>query len=273
MNKDYEIYHYKDKKMRNVALHQHDFYEIFYYITGEVHYQIEGRAFELSAGDLILVNTKELHQAWIESHEKAYERIVLWLNPDFLTSLSTQQTDLTKCFENPDIDNLVKLDFETQQDIKAILLKLLALENAGGYGGDLLYKIYIIELMIKLNNLTTGKNESPDINTRKSELIDGMIAYIEAHLSDDLDIDMLAEKFYLSKYHLSREFKKYIGITLYRYIILKRLIIAKQLILENHPITDVYIQCGFGDYSNFFRAFKNEFGLTPKQYHDLVSNK
>lgn len=62
-------------------------------------------------------------------------------------------------------------------------------------------------------------------------------------------------------------------ITIHKYIKLKRLIKAKELIRQNLPITEVYIKSGFGDYSNFFRAFKLEYGITPKEYYKIVTNE
>jgi AraC-like DNA-binding protein len=83
-------------------------------------------------------------------------------------------------------------------------------------------------------------------------------------------MDELSRHFFISKYHLSREFKKHTGTTLYRYVVQKRLILAKGLILQGNPITAVYEQCGFGDYSNFFRAFKNEYGTTPQEFLQVM---
>ena len=120
------------------------------------------------------------------------------------------------------------------------------------------------ELMVALNQMSFYKEEILEPQVKKNQLIESIMAYINEHLIEDLKIDDLAEAFFISKYHLSREFKKYTGTTLNRYVVLKRLILAKDLILEGHPITTVFSQCGFGDYSNFFRAFKNEYDMTTK---------
>jgi AraC-like DNA-binding protein len=105
---------------------------------------------------------------------------------------------------------------------------------------------------------------------KKSNLIEHVLEYIGTHIDEDITIDDLSAYTYLSKFHLSREFKKHTGTTLHRYILQKKLIAAKELILRDIPITLVYEQCGFGDYSNFFRAFKNEYGMTPKQYLEAM---
>ncbi len=266
VKKDYELFYYKDQQMNNVSLHHHDFFEVYFFIDGEVYYQIEGRNYHLSPGDILLVNHKELHQALIETKDHVYERYVLWVNQDYLKGLSTIESDLTRCFLDEEKKTLLKTSLEHQQLVRSILDKLRQLENYKGIGKDILPDVYMSELMIALNQMSFHKEEILEPQVKKNQLIESIMAYINEHLVEDLKIDDLADAFFISKYHLSREFKKYTGTTLYRYVVQKRLILAKDLILMGHPITTVFSQCGFGDYSNFFRAFKNEYAMTPKNF-------
>jgi AraC-like DNA-binding protein len=270
LSSDYEIYHYLNSDIRNINIHHHDFYEFYFFISGDVTYLIEGKSYKLEPGNIVLINSKELHQAVIDSEEAYYERIVLWMNKAFLKELSNDETDLSLCFEGLSKRNVLSSDIEQQKNIRFILNKLVALENYQGIGYELLYKAYITELMIHINNLAFNENKELNVDMKKSNLIDGIIEYINSHIEEDITVDEIAEQFYLSKFHLSREFKKYTGTTIHRYIVQKKLIEAKELILKEVPIIDVYKQCGFGDYSNFFRAFKNEYGITPKQYYEAM---
>jgi len=161
---------------------------------------------------------------------------------------------------------------ENQQLIRGILDKLHAQEAHEGFGSDLLPKALLTELMVELNRMSFEEDHhQPQV--KKNQLIDSVISYINDNLEDEINMDQLAAAFFISKYHLSREFKKYTGTTLYRYVVQKRLIRAKGLILEGHPITSVYEECGFGDYSNFFRAFKNEYGITPKEFLSVMEER
>lgn len=270
LSSDYEIFHFLNTDVPFQYLHNHDFYEFYLYLSGDVTYLIEGKSYNLKSGDIVLINTRELHRAVINSMKVPYERIVLWINKSFLNELSTPETDLTQCFENVEKANVIRADFQIQQNVRAQLSKLLELENYKGLGKDLLYKAYIIELIIQLNNLVLSHKSDFDIDVTKSSLIDGIVEYINNHINEELTIDELSKEFYLSKFHLSREFKKYTGTTIHRYIVQKKLIQAKELILKNYPINSVYKQSGFGDYSNFFRAFKNEYSISPKQFYELM---
>ncbi len=266
VNQDYELFYYKDQQMKNVSLHHHDFFEVYFFLDGEVYYQIEGRNYHLSPGDILLVNHKELHQALIENKDHYYERYVLWINKEYLKELSTKETDLTRCFLDSHKKTLIRTSLENQQLVRSILDKLRQLDHYKGIGQDLLPTIYMTELLVALNQMSFRKEEILEPQGKKNQLIESLMVYINEHLEEELKIDDLADAFYISKFHLSREFKKYTGTTLYRYVVQKRLILAKDLILEGHPITTVFSRCGFGDYSNFFRAFKNEYAMTPKEF-------
>jgi len=267
LSSDYEIFHYLNTDLVSISLHHHDFYECYLFISGDVTYLIEGKSYYLKPGDIVLMNSKELHQAVLNNKDPRYERIVLWINRAFLKELSTKKTDLSLCFEGPNRKNVLRGDIELSKNIKVLLGKLLGLEYYKGMGRELLYKAYIMEIMVHLNNLAFNEAVRLDDDIKKSNLIDGMIEYINNHIEEDITIDKLSEHFYLSKFHLSREFKKHTGTTIHRYIVQKKLIEAKELIIKETPIIEVYKQCGFGDYSNFFRAFKNEYGVTPKQFY------
>ncbi len=270
LSSDYEVFHYFNTDLAGVSLHHHDFYECYLFLSGDVTYLIEGKSYQLKPGDIILINSRELHQAYINSKETAYERFVLWINPAFLRLLSTEATDLTQCFERPGRKNVLRVDAEWQQSIRMLMNKLIFLENFQGTGEDLLYRAYITELMVYLSNLTFNDHVRFDVDVKKSSRIDRILEYINSHLEEDITIDALSEYSYLSKFHLSREFKKHTGTTLHRYILQKKLIAAKEFILKDVPITQVYEQCGFGDYSNFFRAFKKEYGMTPRQFYEAM---
>ncbi|HEX2925655.1 MAG TPA: AraC family transcriptional regulator [Ruminiclostridium sp.] len=267
---NYEIFHYSDSKIRQVNLHHHDFYECYFFISGSISYLIEGKNFDLKPGDIVLVNFTELHQAVIKGSETPCERIVLWLNKDYLNSLSTSKTDLSRCFEDTGRDNIIRAGLEMQQSIRATLDKLLSVQDYTGIGCDLLEKTLITELLVYLNIIWFENELKFDVDVRKNNIIDGIIHYINSHIEDQITIDELSEHFFLSKYHLLREFKKHTGTTIHKYIVQKKLIQAKKLILCGTPIINVYKQCGFGDYSNFFRAFKNEYGVTPKYFYDSM---
>lgn len=71
---------------------------------------------------------------------------------------------------------------------------------------------------------------------------------------------------FVSKYHITREFKKYTGFTFHQYVMKKKLIYAKHLLREYRSSSAVYSKSGFSSYPHFLKAFKREFGITPKEF-------
>ena len=104
------------------------------------------------------------------------------------------------------------------------------------------------------------------LNTEKRELLDDITAYIEEHYAEHLTLADFAKRFYVSESTISHLFKQRMGVSLYRYVTQRRLIAAKNLILNGMDLETVAEQVGFSDYSSFYRAFKGEFGISPRQY-------
>ena len=119
----FEVFHYRDAKFEGVAVHQHDFYEVYFFISGNVEYSVEGKSYLLKEGDLLLINPLELHQPRIGPDQNPYERIVLWINKNYLSRLCTNNTSLSQCFDNtnPQHTNLLRLSRPQQKYISSKL--------------------------------------------------------------------------------------------------------------------------------------------------------
>ena len=87
--------------------------------------------------------------------------------------------------------------------------------------------------------------------------------YIDTHLEEDLDIDLLAERFYISKYHMMRLFRREVGVTIHTYLSHQRLLHARNLIQKGMRATEACYRSGFRSYSSFTRAYGAYFGTTP----------
>lgn len=260
---EYEVYRYQTPDVDEVALHHHDFYEIYMLLKGQVAYTVENHLYNMQPGDIILVNPLELHQARIAMGKESYERIVLWVSTEHLKALSSAGTDLAKCFAAGHA-NMLRLPSSDSASLRRELERLNYLHSSTDYGSDLLAKSSLTRIMVELNR--AAMNNSITGSWRSDQLVDGVVAYINDHFSEPLTLDDLADRFFISKYHLLRKFDEQVGTTVHRYILQKRLLIAKQQISGGVTPSQASENCGFGDYANFYRAFRREYGVTPRQY-------
>ena len=109
------------------------------------------------------------------------------------------------------------------------------------------------------------------MKAEQPELLDRVMAYIEKHLSEKITLSDVARQFYVSESTVSQLFRKRMGVSFYRCVTQRRLIAAKSLILEGMILELVAVQTGFSDYSSFYRAFKGEFGISPRQFRNQQS--
>lgn len=265
---DFEFFHYADKPAMEVEYHNHDFYEVFFLISGKVNYIIEGKSYLLKPGDIVLVNNYELHKPVIEPG-MVYERVVIWINPDFIKRKISDVTNLFLCFENTSKNkfNLLRLNSDILNMIKHIVTKLNKVYSIESYGSDILKELYLTELIVYLNRAYMENcDEDMEEDIMYDPKINEIMLYMNQNLDADLSLESLSARFYISKYHLLREFKKHTGYTLHNYIHQKRLIAAKSYLKSGLRVTEVCRICGFGDYSNFIRSFRKAYNLSPKNY-------
>lgn len=261
----FEVFHYRDAQLGEVDVHHHDFYEVYLFLSGEVDYWVDGRLYRLQTGDILLINPMELHRPIVKTDHAVYERIVLWIEKKYLESFSTDTVSLTRCFDHsrPEHSNLLRPSVLGRSDITARLNALVREYYSEEYGGTLCADGLFLQLMVELNRLAL-LDDGEELREEPSVLASKVLAYIGEHYAEELSLESLAQQFFVSKYHLSHEFSRTVGVGVYRYLTLKRLLIAKQLMDDGMPPGDVYASCGFRDYTNFYRAFKAEYGISPR---------
>ena len=263
----FEVFHYYDAQPSRVALHHHDFYEIYFFESDTAEFRVEGKTYRLQNEDLLLINPMELHQPLVEAG-RDYERIVLWINKAYLDSYSKEGIDLARCFDPalPSHVNLLRATPAGKRAIGAHLRKLADEAYSDSYGSPIYAQALFLQLMVELNRLAGQPLQRVLPQHTGGDLTSRVLSYIGAHYAEDLSLDLLAEQFFVSKYHLSHAFSQSVGTGVYRYIILKRLLMAKQMLLEGQMPGTVSRSCGFPDYASFYRAFRAEYGAGPKAY-------
>ena len=129
---------------------------------------------------------------------------------------------------------------------------------------DLLAAQQIVNILTTLC-AKTGDADSEDSALR--EKLKNVLLYLDEHYTQDISLDFLSEKFFISKYYLSREFKKEFGTTIIQYVLAKKITNAKELLRYcNASIEDIAGLCGIDDASYFNKVFKKMEGCTASEY-------
>lgn len=273
LRRDFELQYKRDSYLSDVELHHHDFYELYYLVSGDVTYTIESKRYKVLPGDVLLISPRELHQVFIQAEHAAYERYVLWISPELIAELSTDGTDLFQALDpiRPGYGNQLRLQSNDQQKIRSLMEQIYLEQQEALFGRELLSRSLLTQLLVTINRLALREDCHFEDISRSSRAVSQVIEYINLHYSEPLALDMLAETFFVSKYHLSHEFQRQVGTSVCRYIQKKRVQIARQLLAGGNKPNNVYGICGFGDYTGFYRAFKAEYGTSPREYAESLN--
>lgn len=271
----FEIYHYRNENVKEVALHHHDFYEIYFFISGNISYNIESRSYRLSPGDVLLINPQELHQPIFSPEKQHYERYVLWINAGFLQQFILPGQDMSRCFDTDQLGhtNLIRPDGVTRELLTYLFQQLIREQDSQEFASELCCLSLLAQLLVLVNRAALRAGQGPEPRENVDSVVYRILAYISNHYSEDLSLDFLANEFFISKYHLSREFSRVVGTSVHRYIVQKRLIMARQLMAAGTSTSEISQLCGFGDYSNFYRAFTNEYQISPRKYQEELKKE
>ena len=220
----------------------------------------------------ILLKPHSEIQIKFQFHKKPLELFVIRVNPNILNELSDSSCDLAQGFSFIPLEKaMIHLDTRDTTLIKNITNTILQIIGQSNDFGHELYRKNMLSILLVLFLRSCIASDHVKLSRRKKEFVmDDVFRYIRDNLAGDLSLDVLEEQFFVSRHHLCREFKKLTGQTIHSYIVKSRLDLCKKYIETGKPIKEVYELGGFGSYNHFFRAFKQEYGMTPKEYYESL---
>ncbi len=251
-----------------VSLHSHQYIEILYCRTSaNVEYLIGSNRYRLQKGDIVFVPPGVSHRPILpEKLTVPYERDVLWISQEFAEYLSAIFPDETAHLRDRSIPIRTA---GTRWEFLGDLFRNGVLEEEGkrpGWDAAVMGNTMTILAHMKRAYI---ERSAGTMKAEKPELLDRVTAHIEQHYPERITVDDLARRFYVSNSSISHTFKQKMGVSLYRYITQRRLIAAKTLIAQKVPMEEIAHRVGFADYSTFYRAFKQEFGISPRRFSQL----
>lgn len=270
LSRDFEIYYYSDHTLSKVESHTHTYYEFYFFLEGNVSMEIGGKQYPLKYGDVMLIPPGMAHRAVIHDKERPYRRFVFWISQDYcmrLAELSQAYGYLTEYVKKSGryIFHNDRISFNT---IQMKVFRLIEEIHSQRYGKDAKVALCVNDLVLHLNRRAYEQNH-PKRQKEEKSLYESLLDYVEEHLEEDLTLEKLSREFYVSKYHIAHIFKDNFGMSIHQYIMKKRVTASRDAMLAGEKITEAYLMYGFKDYSSFFRAFKKEYGMSPKEYVEM----
>lgn len=267
-SKDFEAFYYSDLNFQTLPAHTHNYYEFYLFLEGDLDLEISGHARPLHPGDMVLVPPGVSHHALMHSSDRPYRRFVLWVSQEYAARLLKESPDYVFLMQRAATSSRCYYHFHEAEfsSIQSRLIRLLEEFHSNRYGRNAAIYLALNDLLLYMNRIIYER-EHPVVSG-SGDLMQEITLFIDEHLTEDLSLDVLADHVCLSKYYIAHYFKDNLGISIHQYITKKRLQSCSEAIAAGSDITRTFDEYGFRDYSSFYRMFRKEYGMSPREYQE-----
>ena len=268
-NKNYGASSYSFSESTSRHFSSGKYYLILYIAKGTCHFKVDDEWKYCSTEDMVVIKPGNRTSMTFRGGRHQLEILELRVLPEYLETLSDESTNLLEAFQFVPYEiRVLRVGSNLSMLIKNITLNLVAIPFDDKEFGNHLYEKNLVTMALILTvRACIEADQVYRSNKRRHLLMDDVFRYIHMHLTEDLTLEQLEKEFYISRYHICREFKKMTGQTPHAYIVKARLDLCCKYIEQGIPIREVYEKGGFGGYNHFFRAFKKEYHMTPMEYY------
>ena len=249
------------ERTEDYILHCHSFYEVYYFISGDVSYLVEGRRYRLKPNSILLLPANVFHGFRVES-ERPYERYTLHFL-DEIIPVENRFTLLAPFRFSGDRMDIYYPD-TGEFRVGTYFENLISCSCLPDDMKDMAACVFVQALLIQILYMSRTTKDIPSAGQSGQAAMD-MIRYLNGHISEPITLEQLSARFFISRHYINRVFRKATGTTVMQYVIHKRLALAQQLMLQGRSSAQAAAESGFGDYSVFYRAYRKIFGRSPAE--------
>ena len=259
---NFRLFHLRSESGEKVDFHYHEFCKLLFLVSGQGSYFVDGKRYLLSAGDLVLIGSRSVHKPEL-AEGSTYGRIIIYSSRDYLQQMSAQDCDLLSLFSGSH-GHVLRLKEQRRKAVFSLVSKLERDLSQEAFGRTILSQADLLHLLVELGrSMEDSATNLPRPSVPENRRVVEIMEYLDRNLAEEIDMDALAERFFISKYYMMRLFQKETGTTIYGYLTQKRLLKARELISSGMRAMESCYACGFHSYSSFTRAYGKYFGTTP----------
>ncbi|RIX59754.1 AraC family transcriptional regulator [Paenibacillus nanensis] len=252
------------------ASHFHSTYEIYYLMSGKREFFIRDTTLSINEGEVVIIAPNVLHRT-TNAKQPKHERLIINMHEQLFSADDSHKEALKPLFERDYV--VVNASLRDRLSIESVARAILEEMLEQGPGFELFAQTLAVQLLIiccrhvKLSPMEPQASLTP-MHDRISEIV----RFINEHYMEDLSLHSLADRFYISPYHLSRSFKEVTGFTFVEYVNSVRIKEAIKLLRGSAmKVNLIARKVGFGSVTHFGRVFKSVTGNAPKYYRKIGS--
>ncbi|MNQ94926.1 Bifunctional transcriptional activator/DNA repair enzyme AdaA [compost metagenome] len=262
----FSVSHRKALSHHMPTSHFHSTYEIFYLMSGKRTFFIKDRMMIMNEGDVMIISPNILHRTTNTEMPK-HERLIVNMHESYMASVNGSYRDILQpLFENEYM--IIKCSLHDRLSIESLGQGILHELQEQKPGFEMYAQTLVLQLLIICcRHMQQNSIESLESPSPMHERIYEVVRYMNNHYTQDLSLQLLADKFYVSPYYLSRFFKEATGFTFVEYLNSVRIKEAKKLLEQtNMKVSLIAKKVGFGSVTHFGRVFKLVTGHAPLFY-------
>lgn len=250
-------------------IHNHDFIEMVYIVSGSCVHIVDGKEYLMKSGCLLFIKNNQNHS--IITNQKV-EFLNILVNPEFINEGLLHDKNVFSMLPLNNFESfcnsvtpencMIKFKADERERFES-LIKLIEYEETTSMQG---YRITIRSLL-NVFLVTIFRKMSLPIVEEHMKINSELLSYIYMHCDEDLSLEKLAAECNYSKSHFSRAFKKLSGMPLTEFVLNARLEKAKYLLENtNMKVNEIIAEISFANNTKFFTSFKEKYGKSPHKY-------
>lgn len=271
---DLDLRYVFDEKPPVVELHTHIFYEFFFFCAGDLEtYLVDSHSYSLKHGDILVIPPGIMHHPIFSVSAGPYKRYVLSVSQEFMERRISEDPGImyaiNLCCKSNEFLIRCSTPAHAERLEHCLLSMWYEIQQENLYMNAYLHSL-CTQFLVELNRSVSDSNIVSARLDHRRPLLEKITSYIWENFSHRLSLGQTAEYFFVSPTTVENLFRQKLGKSFYQYVVEYHIAIAQSMIVQGYPLKDISSQCGFSDYSAFYKLFKKQLGVSPSEYRSIA---